>query len=291
MYSYTTFADAYQDMSSQLLKYGEEHSPRGAKTKEIRNFTYTLLNSFSNLYQNDVRSVPKKYLANELIWYLSGSNNVRFISKNAKLWNRIKNPDGETVNSAYGHLLFNDPNEYGITEWNWAKQNLADDNDTRQAVIRFNKPKHSWFGNRDFVCTFYGIFLIRNNKLHLTIHQRSCDIMTGLTFDVPFFTLLNQLMVKELNSEFGLNIEVGEFTHVINSLHVYEKDFEKLHNMIDAKFTPDSLPEISPLAREYVDGIIPNNGIIPYSEFEKRIGKIKSDKLLNWCFQNSNWQG
>lgn len=286
---FKTFADAYEGSAKSLLENGNVFSPRGSETKEIRNYIYTITDPYSNLYKNDIRSVPKKYLANELLWYLSGSNNVHFISKNAKLWNRIKNPDGQTVNSAYGHLLFNDSNEYGITEWDWAKQSIIDDTDTRQALIRFNKPKHSWFGNRDFVCTLTGIFMVRDGRLHLSINQRSCDIMTGLTFDVPFFTLLMQLMIKELEWEHDIKLEMGTFTHLIHSLHVYEKDYTKLGDMVNAGFFPDRLPEIEFETRDKIENIISDSGVISHKIYDERSQSIETDALLHWCFDKIGW--
>jgi|AntRauTorcE11897_2_1112592.scaffolds.fasta_scaffold08462_3 thymidylate synthase len=288
---YKNFAHAYSALGDSLLETGETHAPRGVETKELRDVQYTITDSYSNLYENSERSVPKKYLANELLWYFSGSNNVRFISRNAKLWNRIKNPDGETVNSAYGHLLFNDPNEYGITEWNWAKQSLADDLDTRQALIRFNKPNHSWFGNRDFVCTLTGIFLVRDNKLHLSINQRSCDIMTGLTFDVPFFMLLMQLMILELKHEHDIDVEMGTFTHTIHSLHVYSKDYDKLNRMLETGFFEDKLPIMeSPYIREILDNLISHQGIIKFNDYKDREQSMTADPLIEWCLNKSGWE-
>lgn len=289
MRNFKTFADAYQGAANELLSIGETFSPRGSETKEITDFQYRITDPYSNLYQNDVRSVPKKYLANELIWYFSGSNDVNFIGRKASMWKKLKNPDGKTVNSAYGYLLFSDPNEHGITEWEWAKQNLIDDIDTRQALIRFNKSRHSWFGNRDFVCTLTGWFSIRNNRLNLSITQRSCDIMTGLTYDVPYFMLLMQLMIQELEYEEDIKLEMGTFTHTIHSLHIYKKDYDKLLKMLDSGFFADKLPVIaSPYIRETLDGII-QNGIIPHGEYLERQGAITADPLLEWCFRTSGW--
>jgi thymidylate synthase len=169
---------------------------------------------------------------------------VEFISKYSKFWEKIANSDG-TCNSAYGYQLWGIKNEFGYTEWQWALGSLLNDKDTRQAIVRFNKPMHSFDGNRDFVCTLNGVFQIRDDKLNLFISMRSSDAIKGLTFDFPFFSLLQQMMRLQLLNEYP-DLEIGSLDMVLNSSHIYESDFELVSNMLDAAdidyFEADALP-------------------------------------------------
>ena len=63
-------------------------------------------------------------------------------------------------------------------------------------------------------------FFIRDDKLQLVANMRSSDLVLGISYDVPAFTFLQELMARELG------IEVGTYIHVSNSLHVYEKHFD-----------------------------------------------------------------
>ncbi|HNQ19626.1 MAG TPA: thymidylate synthase, partial [Bacteroidales bacterium] len=218
---------------------------------------------------NEKRSTPIKYLSAELLWYLSGTNDSKFITKYSKFWNKILNLDN-TINSAYGYLLFNNKNKYDLTQWDWAKQSLIKDKYSRQAIIHFNNENHQYDSNKDFVCTMYGIFNIRDNKLNLTITQRSCDVIKGLTFDLPFFTVLLQLMYVELKDIYE-NLEIGYFYHFINSLHLYENDFNLVKEMITHVFYNDKLPIINNNIIKHIDIInyIDNNIVNSNDSFIK----------------------
>jgi len=217
-------------------------NPRGLKTKEKTNVEIALTNPTSNLFTNDVRSPDLRYLYGELLYYFLGRNDLQFISKYSSFWSKIANDDG-TVNSAYGNLLFKEKNKYGFTEWEWAYKSLIKDKATRQALIRFNKPHHSFDGNKDFVCTLDGLFLIRDNKLYFTTTMRSQDMWFGIIYDIPFFTLLQQQMRLHLLEIFP-DLELGTYRHYIFSAHIYEKDFKYIENMLLNKFDNARVPTI-----------------------------------------------
>ena len=281
-----TFANVYEQLLSELWNNPEYvASPRGQKTHEITNMIIQIKDPTSNMFQNVTRSTPKRYLAGELYWYFSGNNTLEFISKYSKFWEKIKNPDGITVNSAYGHLLFNekrlpiwDADECEwlspspgslINEWQWAHKSLIDDEDSRQAIIRFNKPWHSWYGNKDFVCTLNGIFHIRHGELHLTIIMRSQDEVFGRTFDVPFFTLLQQQMLQHLKKNYP-KLKLGTYTQHNISTHIYERDFDKIKEMLKHPFIPDGVPALK------------ENLIWPNGEFRHDAFVSSRDPLITW---------
>ncbi|MFW6002124.1 MAG: thymidylate synthase, partial [archaeon] len=160
-----TYAELYNELITKLLGYPEYvNSPRDQKVNEITNVTMHLTNPLSNMFKNTARDIPKKYLAAELLWYFSGRNDLEFIKNYSSFWEKIANKDN-TLNSAYGNLIFN-KRDSGDNEsqWKWAYDSLAKDRDTRQAILHFNRPEHQLNGNKDFVCTLNGMFLIRDNK-------------------------------------------------------------------------------------------------------------------------------
>lgn len=227
-------------------------SPRGFKIKEKTNIELLLTNPKSNLYINNIRPPKLKYLYGELLWYFLGRDDLEFISKYSTFWEKIAKEDG-TVNSAYGNLLFKEKNTHGITEWQWAFNSLVKDQDSRQAIMRFNKPHHSYDGNKDFVCTLTGIFHIRNNKLNFTTTMRSQDMWFGIIYDIPFFTLLQQQMRLHLLPHYP-DLELGSYRHYVISAHIYEKDFETIESMLKEEFVPSQTPTIDehhPLVDSY----------------------------------------
>lgn len=236
-----TFAQLYRD--ALAMCYHAPHfvaSPRGQKVKELVNVTLLLTDPRSNLFYNEARSPSLNYLAGELTWYFSGDNGIEFIRKYSKFWDRIKNDNG-TLNSAYGNLLFVEENEIGVTQWQWAVKSLQLDKDSRQAILHFNKPHHQKFGTKDFPCTLFAQFLIREDALHMHVTMRSNDFVFGLTYDLPFFTMLQQNMLLILRETYP-DLKLGQYYHNAMSLHIYEKDFEITEKMLGAYFFDANVP-------------------------------------------------
>ena len=215
-----TFAEAYNYALSSIIHNPTYiSSPRGMKIFEMSDAAIVVEDPTYCLYENDRRSSQFKYIAAELVWYFTGRNDADFITPYAKFWDQIKNKDG-TVNSAYGNLIFTEELEDGRNQYRWALDSLIQDKDSRQAIIHFNKPSHQWNGNKDFVCTLNGIFQIRDNKLNFTIDMRSNDLILGTPTDVAFFCLLQIQMLEHLRNHYP-ELELGTYTHIAHSLHLY----------------------------------------------------------------------
>lgn len=241
-----TLAKLYKDVLYNCLNnYEYETSPRGSKIFEITNACLELQNPTYNWFYCKSRDNIEKYLKGELLWYFSGRNDIEFIKQYSKFWEKIANSDG-TANSAYGNLIFNQKNEYGYTEWQWAIESLLNDIDSRQAIIHFNKPSHLFSSNKDQVCTMYGIFLIRDRRLNFHIYMRSNDIIKGLTYDIPFFTFLQYEAIKLLRKKY-VNLRFGSYFHNVSSLHLYESDINLCKQMLNDGLTNNCLhfPHIS----------------------------------------------
>lgn len=110
---------------------------------------------------------------------------------------------------------------------------LKDDNDTRKAVLPiFNGDMDGldtdWYdGSRRIPCSMYYDFLIRQNGkgekvLHICYHQRSSDFVTHFGNDVYLAWRLMEHVAKEVG------VKPGYLYHTIDSLHTYQKDWDKL---------------------------------------------------------------
>lgn len=236
-------------------------SPRGQLIREKVDYTFKVLNPSSesiSTRDNDRNKVIATYTAKEVELYNSCSNHAEDFGKASKFWLQLSNPDG-TINSAYGHLIWakkshgsdfetklfevrpfwtNDPvgNRYEYipvrrTPWEWCVESLKRDKETRQAILRFSLPEHFWVGNKDQTCTMHGNFLIRDNKLHLSIVMRSNDLVKGLVYDMPWFCSLMDKMIIELKSTYP-DLQKGHYTHTVHSIHMYDRDTESVKKMI-----------------------------------------------------------
>jgi thymidylate synthase len=289
VYKGETFADVYETALRDVLKNPEYTSfPRGMKIFEVTDAALVIEDPTFCLYENDRRSSQFKYIAAELVWYFTGRKDANFIIPYAKFWNQIANKDG-SVNSAYGNLIFSESNEHYYNQYQWALESLIKDKDSRQAILHFNKPSHQWNGNKDFVCTLNGIFQIRDNKLNFTIDMRSNDLILGTPTDVAFFCLLQMQMLEHLRKYYP-ELELGTYTHIAHSLHLYERHFDLVSEMLMKSFNPTSFPKmreflIDPQGqalsgiKEIEDEMIQCNDIINTTEFTS---SPKDDPLHRW---------
>ena len=240
-----TFAELYAKAMEQVYCHPDyETAPRGQKIKECLNVVMQVNNPLSNLFKcskDKSLTLPTRYTKKEICLYLNGTNKLADFCKASSFWDKIKNPDGVTVNSAYGNLIFNPSLADGRSQFDWAFDCLKNDKDSRQAFMRFNNTSHQYEGVKDLPCTFVEIFHIRGNKLHATIEMRSNDIVKGLAHDVPSFTLFQYLMYLRLKEVYP-ELELGTYTHISHSLHIYEEDFELIKKRLDVGIEGNAFP-------------------------------------------------
>lgn len=218
--------DALYQTSMHLIG-AKEHSPRGKKTKELINLGISILRPEKCIITNPGRNLSEDYLRDELKWYLSGDRSVEFIGQRASLWQKIANEDG-LVNSNYGHIVFNqEMSNFDGNQYDWVISSLKKDPDSRQAIINFNQPFHKYKDNKDFVCTINTQYLQRDNKIIGITNMRSNDLIYGFSYDLPFFSWLQERVANDLGKE------VGTLYHNAASMHVYEKHFKMLKKICD----------------------------------------------------------
>ena len=234
-----SFSKTFINIINHIDEHGEESQPRDLKVKEaiLDNFTIDPVYPIANFPQ---RTFNWKYLAGELAWYMKQDRDVDYIGAFSNFWGRITNPDSNEINSNYGSLVFNKE------QFGWVIDSLVADKNSRQAIMFFNQPKFQFEGNKDFVCTMYANFFIRNNILHMKVQMRSNDIFYGLTFDAPFFSILQQSVFLKLQETYP-ELQLGMYYHYADNVHFYERHFE-LANEIKAE-NPAANPESSLLLR------------------------------------------
>lgn len=188
------------------------NSRDGYVVAEVINATTVISNPRNNIMKNEIRNLSIRYAIGEMLWYMSGNRDLKEIQKYTSNWDRMSD-DGKVVNSNYGWCI---KEKFGFDQWEYVKELLKEDNNTRQAVIHIKDADNSY--SKDVNCTVYLNFLIREGKLHMLTHMRSNDIWLGFPYDVFQFTNMQILMSMELG------IPIGKYTHVVDSLHLYKRD-------------------------------------------------------------------
>ena len=213
-----SFSNTFINIINHINEKGTTSQPRDLKVKEavLTDFVIDPKQPIANFPQ---RKFNWKYLAGELAWYLKQDRDVDYIGAFSNFWSHITNPNSNEINSNYGSLVFN------AKQFGWVVDSLVADKNSRQAIMFFNQPKFQFEGNKDFVCTMYANFFIRNNALHMKIQMRSNDIFYGLTFDAPFFSFLQQSVYLKLKETYP-DLELGMYYHYADNLHFYERHFD-----------------------------------------------------------------
>jgi len=226
----STINQKYKNVINQiLLNENNEIISRKLKVKE-KLFTTMDFNPYLSIPSFEARPFNFKYFLGELAWYLRKDNHANFISNFSSFWKKLKNPNG-TINSNYGKLILND-------QMNWVVNTLKIDKYSRQAIVYLGNRKMHQPKNRDFICTQYINFFIRNNQLHMKVQMRSNDLIYGVTYDAPFFALIHQTIYLNLLSKYK-DLEIGNYYHCSDNTHFYEK-----HENVINKIVKDDNNEI-----------------------------------------------
>lgn len=235
----------YLSIAKDLL-----YAPIVNGTRELNNVKLQLLDIDDNIVS--VRGISDTYLFGELLWYFTGRNHTDFISSFSKMWKRLSD-DGVTNNSAYGFLM---KHAHEFDQIEKVIELLTKDPTSRRAVINLNVPNRNVIETKDEPCTIALQFLIRNEKLHCTAMMRSNDIWFGLPYDVAFFTELQKYIADRLKVGYGV------YTHFVTSLHMYERDFDKIYELVKnpvsnkIRFNRDNFHEHAEFIADLIDTAI-----------------------------------
>lgn len=232
---YKNLNQAFVEELRDVFDYGLEVKSRGFTQKEKLFASLAIQDPTDISIEVPARKFNKNYGILEWLWYLNADSNITNIGKFADIWKKISDEKNE-VESNYGCYL--------KPQWEYIVSELLEDKDSRRATIVINQPYHKSKNLKDYPCTQYIHFFIRENKLHLGVYMRSNDAIFGFCNDVFTFCLFQQLMLNELNSK-GLSLSLGDYHHSAGSLHIYDRHYsmmEKISQNYYKKFQTKEYP-------------------------------------------------
>lgn len=254
-------------------------NPRGLKVKEALMAGFMIDTEYPCL---DFKSRPfnYKYFAGEVAWYLYQNRKVNFINNFSKFWNNIKDEDNK-VNSNYGHILLK--NRPTTSQVAWIVNTLKKDKNSRQAIAFISDKKYQYEGNKDFVCTLYLNFFIRNNTLYMKVQMRSQDIIFGSWYDLPWFSTVHQNVYLELQ-KFYPELQLGKYFHFMDNAHFYERHFDLIEKI---KSERDEITAGPKLTLKKPLWISDENGETEITKEAKNFLNLVSDKIK--IMDNMTW--
>ncbi|ASG19510.1 thymidylate synthase [Nitrospirillum viridazoti] len=213
-----TFDDLLRVVFSRILRHGLQVEPIPSKgaNKELFGVVLELTQPRARVSRTENRGRIFSALG-ELFWYLSGSNSLKFIEYYiSKGYEAEEGTD--IVWGGYGPRLLNKSNVNQIHEVvGLLKRNVS----SRRAVIQLYDSGDLAGFYKDVPCTCTMQFIVRRGFLHMYVSMRSNDAYKGLPHDVFAFTMIQELIARELG------VRLGRYKHAVASLHLYDTDLKK----------------------------------------------------------------
>lgn len=202
---------------SLLRDHGARIAPRGLATLELPGVVATV---YANPHQmvlfDQGRDANPFFHFFEALWILRGRKDVKFLEHfNAKM--AEYSDDGETFHAPYGHRMRSP--RAGADQIEACIAKLKADPDSRQCVISIWDDSKDWARTKDVPCNDMLMFKIRDGRLRMTVCNRSNDVVWGAygANVVQFSSLLLYMAGR-------IGVDVGEYTQISDSYHVYEEN-------------------------------------------------------------------
>ena len=227
MQLYYDLNTAFTEELVKLRSSGLVVRSRGSEQNELLFSNFALVDPTKLQILAPARRFSSEYATIEWLWYLSRNPKVNNIGKYAKIWRDIQDSFGE-VESNYGTYIF----DHSLNQWSWVIEELTKDKDSRRATIPINNKDHKNRNPKDYPCTHYLHFFIRDDELHMGAYMRSNDAIFGFCNDVYTFCLFQQLMLNELRVYYP-SLALGSYYHSAGSFHVYERHYKMMDKICD----------------------------------------------------------
>jgi thymidylate synthase len=219
-----TLDDALGIVFKEILENGDTVRPTKGANREITGILLEVTNPRARLSLTETRNRLFSGLG-ELCWYLAGTGDLEFIAYYLSRYADFAE-DG-IIFGAYGPRLFQWRNTNQVKN---VTRILRDGPDSRRAVIQLFDSEDIIVRHKDVPCTCTLQFLVRGDKLNLVAYMRSNDAFIGLPHDFFCFTMLQEIVARDLG------IELGTYKHMVGSLHIYDHDLKKAEQFLNEGF-------------------------------------------------------
>lgn len=223
----TTIPMPYEDLLCKILMEGNPKSDRtGTGTISLfgQQMRFDLSEGFPLL---TTKRVFFKGIAYELLWFLKGSGNVRWLQEhNVHIWDEWADENGDL-----GPV-------YGVQWRSWPAPTPSDPNRTIDQISNVLELIRTQPDSRRMVVTAWNPaeveqmalppchalfqFYVANGKLSCQLYQRSCDMFLGVPFNIASYSLLTMMMAQQAG------LEPGEFVWTGGDCHIYDNHVDQV---------------------------------------------------------------
>jgi thymidylate synthase len=191
------------------------------------------------------KKVHLKSIIHELLWFLRGDTNVRYLQENGvSIWNEWADAEGN-LGPVYGHQWrkWKAPDGRSIDQIAQLIEGIRNNPDSRRHIVSAWNPAD--MGQMKLPpCHALFQFYVAEGKLSCQLYQRSADLFLGVPFNIASYALL-ALMVAQV-----CNLQAGEFVHTLGDAHLYLNHLDQAREQLARTPRPFPLLRINPAARD-----------------------------------------
>lgn len=227
----------YLTLLREILDNGVDKSDRtGTGTRSVFGYQmrFNLADGFPLL---TTKKVHLKSIIHELLWFLKGDTNVRYLQENGvRIWNEWADENGD-LGHIYGYQWRSWPDYRGghIDQIKEVVETIKNNPDSRRIIVS------AWnvadLDNMNLPpCHAFFQFYVAGGRLSLQLYQRSADSFLGVPFNIASYALLLMMMAQVTG------LEPGDFIHTLGDAHIYNNHFEQVN--LQLQRTPRPLPRM-----------------------------------------------
>jgi thymidylate synthase len=184
----------------------------------------------------------------ELLWFLRGETNVRFLRENnVTIWDEWADANGE-LGPVYGYQWRNWPAPDGrhIDQISKVIADIRSNPDSRRHVVSaWNVADLDQMALQPCHALFQ--FYVANGKLSCQMYQRSADVFLGVPFNIASYALLTMMVAQVCG------LEPGDFVHTFGDVHLYSNHLDQARLQIERDPRPLPSMRLNPEVRSIFD--------------------------------------
>ncbi|MEH0146879.1 thymidylate synthase [Corynebacterium sp. Q4381] len=223
----------YEDLLRDVLENGTAKGDRtGTGTRSVfgRQIRYDLSESFPLL---TTKKVYFKAVVGELLWFLRGDSNVRWLQDNGiRIWNEWADENGE-LGPVYGVQWRSWPTPGGghIDQIEQVMKDLTENPDSRRILVSaWNVAELDKMALMP--CHLLFQLYVANGKLSMQVYQRSADMFLGVPFNIASYALLTHMFAQQAG------LEVGELIWTGGDCHIYNNHVDQVEEQLSREARP-----------------------------------------------------
>lgn len=179
------------------------------------------------------KKVHFKSIVAELLWFLSGSTNVKDLrAMGCTIWDEWADASG-SLGPIYGHQW---------RKWNGYIDQIAElvegikkDPDSRRHVVSaWNVAEIEEMALAPCHALFQ--FDVTGGRLSCQLYQRSADMFLGVPFNIASYALLTHMVAEQCD------LELGEFIWTGGDCHIYSNHIEQVKEQLNRR--PREMPKL-----------------------------------------------